>query len=107
MKIQIDLAARTLTLVERENFTDLRAEVAATASEAAAVDRMLREEGAGASDGAHAFLSVEWLQRAAEVSRRGTRQAFDGMVAYADKQGWVDHERGTVRAHLVWQPPTP
>ncbi len=61
--------------------------------------------GTVAFDGAeHAWVSVEWLIAASgRADSTEWRAGFDGMVAYAAKQGWMRADPAAIRGHVVWQ----
>jgi hypothetical protein len=51
-------------------------------------------------DGDHVWLEVSALRAAGDrAGDWGTR--FDGMLSYAQRQGWTDEELTRVRAHIV------
>jgi hypothetical protein len=75
--------------------------------EARGVDRdvvatALAKAGAGSLTGDDAFISPSALQRMAEGSVGADwAERFAGMLAYAEKKGWLD-EQGEVQAHIEW-----
>jgi hypothetical protein len=105
MKIHIDLEHQTIEMHEQGDFAGLTVEAAADTPSPTEVDKALRAADAGRADDTHAFLSLEWLEQAADVRARGTNDSFARMVAYATQHGWVDPGASTVRAHLVWLSP--
>lgn len=105
MKIHIELERQTVEMLEHEDFAGLSVEAVADTPSPTDADRLLRATDAGRVDDSHAFLSLAWLEKAAEVRTRGTADSFARMIAYASQHGWVDPAESAVRAHLVWLPP--
>jgi hypothetical protein len=100
----VDLAAESSApeLTEPDVFDRLKVVVSGPGSEedlAAAIAAVGRLE----PGGEHAYLAVEPLARLA--GERGEdpewRSRYEGMLAYASGEGWVDSE-GRVRAHVEW-----
>jgi hypothetical protein len=66
----------------------------------AAAAAALGAAGLGQVDGDHVWLEVSALRAAGDrAGDWGTR--FDGMLGYAQRQGWTDEELTRVRAHIV------
>ncbi len=53
-------------------------------------------------DADHVWVDIEWLRATAavQVDDPGFADRFDGMIAYADKQGWLNATGRRVRAHI-------
>ncbi len=53
-------------------------------------------------DADHVWVDIEWLRAAAavQVDDPGFADRFDGMIAYAGKQGWLNANGRRVRAHI-------
>ena len=67
------------------------------------LETAIARAGAGQLDGDDVLVRVSWLRRAAEGrTGPGWEQGFDGMLAYAERKGWTDAARQTVRAHVEW-----
>jgi len=91
-----------VTLEDAGNLRELYV-AAGGCPDAAAVGRTLDQTGAGslAEDGAHAWLSVDWLRaRGAAGQGPSWSEGFEGMLAYAAGQGWLGPAGTSVRAHL-------
>ncbi len=89
-------------LDEPDDFT--RFHVAARgARDRSRVDAALAAAGAGALDGDDALVRVDWLRTAAD-GRVGDdwEQGLSAMLDYAERKGWTDAARRTVRAHIEW-----
>ena len=53
-------------------------------------------------DGAHLWISIDHLRRAAAPQDSADWQSqFDAMIKYAASKGWVDASAAYVRVHLV------
>jgi hypothetical protein len=63
----------------------------------------LTASGAGELDGDEVLVAVAWL-RAATRGRVGAEwdRGFTAMLDYAERKGWTDASRQTVRAHVEW-----
>jgi hypothetical protein len=54
-------------------------------------------------DGEHAWISQDWLRSQSNVrDDEAWQRAFDGVIVYAHKKGWVDDMAKTIRAHIEW-----
>ena len=95
--------AHALHLADVEVLDDLRVVSELRPADWTAVDEVLRDAGAGNVSDGHALLSVKWLR--ATATRAGVparwEAQFLGMLAYADRQGWMSTD-GSVRAHVEW-----
>ena len=60
--------------------------------------------GAGALDGEDALVDVAWLRAAVATGRAGPdwERGFSAMLDYAERKGWTDAARSSVRAHVEW-----
>jgi hypothetical protein len=89
----------TATLCDTDVFTELY--VSRGAHSADVVARALQDSQLGTCDGdEHAWLSIEALRRSGSPGPTWT-DGFEGMLAYAQRHGWVDEARAAVRAHLL------
>ncbi|MGV7123117.1 hypothetical protein [Sphingopyxis sp. 550A] len=91
----------TVTLESPENFRGFHV--------ASAIDRVRHADAAGALsamkmvlDGDQVWVPLAWLEAQGAPFGEPWRADFDGMIAYARKMGWVDDDRGAVRAHVEW-----
>jgi hypothetical protein len=81
-----------------QDLKQLRVEFRDVGDEAAAA--ALTAAGLGGVDGDHVWLEVSALRAAGDGSADwGTR--FDGMLGYAQSQGWTNEQLTQVRAHIV------
>ena len=80
------------------NLRQLHAEFRGVDDRAAAA--ALSAAGLGELSGDHVWLSVAGLRAAGDASPEWAA-GFDGMIAYAASQGWVDADGTRVRAHVV------
>ncbi|HVM65849.1 MAG TPA: hypothetical protein VMU14_13375 [Acidimicrobiales bacterium] len=95
-------AAPEVELVEPDDFT--RFHVAARgAPDRSRLGAALTAAGAGELDGDDVLVAVAWL-RAAAVGRVAAEwdEGFTAMLDYAERKGWTDASRRTVRAHVEW-----
>lgn len=53
---------------------------------------------AGRYDGAHAWISQDWLIKQGTAHGASWKEGFDKMAAYAQSKGWI--ENGAIRAHV-------
>lgn len=100
MEIRIlqDLKTR---LDDPDNFRDFKI-VAETAKDRLEdIGAALKESGAGAVDGAHAWISEAWL-RANKSGSGAWEEGFGKMLDYAKSKGWLDAD-GRIRAHVEWK----
>lgn len=77
--------------------------LAAQGVDAAGVATALAKAGAGTVAGDDAFIEpvvVRSLAAGAEVGPDWSER-FQGMLAYAEKKGWID-DHGAVQAHIEW-----
>ncbi|MEZ0164311.1 hypothetical protein AB2L27_05960 [Kineococcus sp. LSe6-4] len=110
MRIAVDpTAAQPAELLDHDVFTSLDVTVPAGTSvgDLAAVLGPVGELDAEGDDvaAAHVRVSVSWLHGTAhaEGADAGWDERFEGMLAFAETQGWVAGTAGdrTVRAHVV------
>jgi hypothetical protein len=110
VRIAVDpTAAQPAELLDHDVFTSFDVAVPAGTSvrDLAAVLGPVGELDAPGDDvaAAHVRVSVAWLRRTAhaEGADAGWDAQFQGMLAFAQKQGWVagDGPDRTVRAHVV------
>jgi hypothetical protein len=81
-----------------QDLKQLRVEFRDVGDEAAGA--ALADAGLGAADGDHAWLEVSALRASGDgTADWGTR--FDGMLRYAQSQGWTNDQLTRVRAHIV------
>ena len=82
-------------LVEADNFTGFhsiagRSAISATLASGFAIE------------GEHLWVPIEWLEALSQDYDARWRANLHAMLRYADGQGWVDHHRAAVRAHVEW-----
>ena len=91
-----------VTLEEPDDFT--RFHIAARgAPDRTRLGAALTGAGAGGLDGDDALVRTAWLR--AQASGRTApdwEQGFTAMLDYAERKGWTDAARATVRAHVEW-----
>ncbi len=60
--------------------------------------------GAGTLDGDDVLVDVAWLRAAAAAGgvNPDWEEGFTAMLDYAQRKGWADASRKTVRAHVEW-----
>ncbi len=78
-------------LEDIDNFRALKVVVAA--GEQPPLERV------GRVDGEHVWLNRAWLASHGRPGDPSWADGFAGMIAYAEKSGWVD-DAGNVRAHI-------
>ena len=62
---------------------------------------LLGSSGWGTYDGSHAWIRIEALREAASGRvADGWDERFAGMVDFADKHGWLDASRTSIRCHV-------
>ena len=67
------------------------------------LDAALAEAGAGQPDGDDVQVSVAWLRaQAAGSAGPDWEHGFTAMLDYAERKGWTDATRASVRAHVEW-----
>ncbi|MFC9556815.1 hypothetical protein ACFTWF_39010 [Rhodococcus sp. NPDC056960] len=101
MYVTVAPDGRTATLHEADDCTRLH--VAAPAGwDDAQVRAVLQHTEAGTVEDHTAWLSVDWLQNAAQNGRLGAqwRGDFAAMIDFARSRGWVSPDATAVRAHL-------
>jgi hypothetical protein len=63
----------------------------------------LVDAAAGRLEGDHAWIAVDSVRRmAAGRVGPGWDADFEGMLAFAASQGWIDPTGGSIRAHVEW-----
>ncbi len=91
----------SLRLDEPDNFKDLRVvdETGAGTDLAAALERI----GTLSQDRSHVWLKPDGIRSLLPETFKtdAWSAAFDGMLAFAKKFGWINEADGTVRAHVV------
>ena len=72
--------------------------------DAAGVAAALAQAGAGRASGDEAFIERTAVERMAGTSDTAPdwNDRYQGMLAYAEKQGWLDAD-GAVQAHIEWR----
>jgi hypothetical protein len=100
MRLLITSADRSgVAVVEPDDTRQLSVETPLT--DRSQVASALREAGAGRLDGDHAWLDIDFLRRtAAPADPASWVDAFDAMIKYAERHGWVSDDGRQVRAHL-------
>ena len=96
MKVTIDQDQR-VRVIEADDLKALSVACGALAD--ADIHVALEKAKAGEVREEHAVLSIDWLRSKGSTLVEWNK-AFDAMIAFAGKKGWVDEEAGTVRAHL-------
>jgi len=89
-----------IRLDDRDNFAELAVDAVGLSREA--VTAVVVSTGAGAVDGDHLWIDVDFLRGCG----RGTDEwntALAAMVDYAAGKGWTDSGSGRVRAHIRWK----
>lgn len=97
--MNVVIATDTAELTDAGNLTQLQV----TAPEAASlesIDNILREGALGSVVDTHAYLDIEALRRRRVELGLIDDDAYDGMIEYAAKKGWVSDDGGAVRAHI-------
>lgn len=99
MIIRADLDARSVTLVEPVDFGGFHVAVAGGDVGDERLGEVLSPH--GRLDGDHAWIDVDAVAAlAGEAADDDWRAGFDGMVAYAREQGFLDDSGRALRAHL-------
>lgn len=110
MRIAVDpTAAQPAELLDHDVFTsfDITVPAGTSVSDLSAVLGSVGELDAEGEDvaAAHVRVSVSWLRDTAhaEGADAGWDEQFEGMLAFAERQGWVagGADDRTVRAHVV------
>jgi hypothetical protein len=100
MKIVVDKDG-SLRLDEPENFKDLR--VVDETEHGIDLAASLAKVGTLTPEGTHAWLKPDGIRSLvpADLKTATWSAAFDGMLGFAKKFGWINETDGTVRAHVV------
>lgn len=81
-------------LEDVENFNDFNVVCAEHADL-----QLASQAGVGRVDGSHMWVDPEWVRRNGKPDNVRWLESFAGMIAYADKAGWIAPD-GAIRAHV-------
>lgn len=97
MILRIDTDRNTVSLTDIDDLKHLSAEVSGEGD----IDQALGTFGAIDDDGAHLWISVDALRKAAMPAHDTDWSGrFDAMIGYADSKGWIDASHARVRVHI-------
>jgi len=98
MLLIIDTEINRTSVLEGDDLKRLSASVRGQGDVARALGGLGRPD----ADGAHVWIGIAALRRAAAPTGDAAwGSGYDGMIAYATSKGWVDTASAEVRVHLV------
>jgi hypothetical protein len=99
MYVLIDRAG-SASLQDAENFDSFK--LVTELPQAMLMSALETAAGVGSvADADHAWILERWLRAQGAAQGADWAPRFEGMLAYAHKQGWI--KSGAVRAHIEWR----
>jgi hypothetical protein len=91
-----------VTLRDSSNFREFHVDCDCPETERARIQKALATVGE-MTDQQHVWVSEQWLRAQVPNATPDWQEGFAKMLAFAQKQGWIDTSKQAIRAHVKWR----